>query len=334
VERGHRVTALVRPKPGRGDDPGELGLPAEVTVRPGRAGDADDMRRVLAAQRTDAGLAEPDAALAPEERHRGPDVEPGAAPARIDAVVSCMASRTGAPRDAWAVDHDAHLVVLRAAQEAGIEHFVLLSAICVQKPRLAFQRAKLAFEEALRASGMRFSIVRPTAFFKSVSGQLERVRQGKPFLVFGDGTLTPCTPIGDDDLADFIAGCLTEEERCDAVLPIGGPGPALTPLDQGRLLAEALGVEPRYRHVPVGLLDAIVGTLSLLGRLIPALREKAELARIGRYYATEAMLVHDPDTGEPRRDLTPSHGSETLGEYYRRLARGEVPDDRGEHALF
>lgn len=68
---------------------------------------------------------------------------------RFDAVVSCMASRTGAPKDAWAVDHGAQLNALQAARQAGISHFVLLSAICVQKPLLAFQHAKLAFEAAL-----------------------------------------------------------------------------------------------------------------------------------------------------------------------------------------
>lgn len=32
-----------------------------------------------------------------------------------------------------------------------------------------------------------YSIVRPTSFFKSLSGQVDRLRRGKPFLVFGDG---------------------------------------------------------------------------------------------------------------------------------------------------
>eukprot|EP01035_Chromulina_nebulosa_P011100 gene11100-14848_t len=78
----------------------------------------------------------------------------GFAGERFDAVVSCMASRTGAPKDAWAVDYRAHLDVLVAAQQAGVGHFVLLSAICVQKPLLAFQHAKLAFEATLIESGM------------------------------------------------------------------------------------------------------------------------------------------------------------------------------------
>ena len=258
----------------------------------------------------------------------------GFAGERFDAVVSCMASRTGAPKDAWAIDHQAHLNVLDAARQAGVDHFVLLSAICVQKPTLAFQRAKLAFEAALIDSGLRYSIVRPTAFFKSLSGQIERVRHGRPFLVFGDGTLTACKPISDADLADYIAGCLEQESRWNRILPIGGPGEAITPRQQGEALFALLGRPPRFRSVPVALLDVIAGGLGALGRIAPALAEKAELARIGRYYATESMLVLDPRTGRYDATATPSTGSQTLIDFYRSvLAGGEAPE-RGDHAVF
>lgn len=66
--------------------------------------------------------------------------------------------------------------MLDAARGAGAAHFVLLSAICVQKPLLEFQKAKLRFEEELqaasRAGDLTHSIVRPTAFFKSLAGQV------------------------------------------------------------------------------------------------------------------------------------------------------------------
>ncbi|MFX7992960.1 NAD(P)H-binding protein, partial [Acinetobacter baumannii] len=81
----------------------------------------------------------------------------------------------------WAIDHAAHVELLAAAREAGVGQMVLLSALCVQKPRLAFQHAKLAFERELMASGLSWSIVRPTAYFKSLSGQLARLRRGQPF---------------------------------------------------------------------------------------------------------------------------------------------------------
>ncbi|WP_346766651.1 NAD(P)H-binding protein [Novosphingobium sp. ERW19] len=253
---------------------------------------------------------------------------------RFDAVISCVASRTGVPDDAWAIDHRANLNLLGAAREAGIGQFVLLSAICVQRPLLAFQHAKLAFEAALASSGLRYSIVRPTAFFKSLSGQIERVRAGKPFLVFGNGDLTACKPISDGDLAAYIADCLDHEDRWNRVLPIGGPGPALTPRAQGEALFAMLGQEPRFRSVPLGFLGAIAGMLGLAGKVIPGLAAKAELARIGRYYASESMLVLDPATGRYDAEATPSTGSDTLFDHYRAVLDGRASVDRGDHAVF
>ncbi len=305
--RGHSVVCLVRANAGdRAADRGLDGLAAlpHVTVRIG------DVRDPASIQRD------------------GMQGDP------FDALVSCMASRTGTPRDAWAIDHQAHVDALNAARAAGVTQIVLLSAICVQKPLLAFQHAKLAFEKVVMESGLTWSIVRPTAFFKSLSGQLTRVQRGKPFLVFGDGTLTACKPISDDDLAAFLADCLDDPDRQHRVLPIGGPGEALTPRQQGEQLFALLGQPPRFTQVPVALLDVIIAVLSLLGRVIPRLADKAQLARIGRYYATESMLVWDPVAQRYDADATPSTGTETLGDFQAARLRGDVRDDRGEHAVF
>jgi len=252
----------------------------------------------------------------------------------FDVLVSCMASRTGAPKDAWAIDYGAHATALAAATAAGVSQVVLLSAICVQKPLLAFQQAKLAFERLLIESGLTYSIVRPTAFFKSLSGQVDRVKRGKPFLVFGDGTLTACKPISDDDLGRYIADCLDDESRHNRILPIGGPGGAITPKQQGEHLFALLQRPPRFKRVPVALLDVIIAVLGTLGRISPKLAEKAELARIGRYYATESMLVLNPETGLYDAAATPSTGSDTLFDFYASLLRGEARVDLGEHAVF
>ena len=306
VRRGHEVVCFVRPSPAsprRGPD----FLPAQATVRTGDLGDPASVAR---------------------------DGFGAVAGERFDAVVSCLASRTGAPEDAWAVDYRAHAHVLAAARRAGVRHFVLLSAICVQKPRLAFQHAKLAFERELAASGLRYSVVRPTAFFKSLSGQVARVQGGKPFLVFGDGTLTACKPIADDDCAEYLVGCLDDPARWDRVLPVGGPGPAVTPRQQGELLFALTGRAPRFTHVPVRLLDGVAGALGALARVAPPLGAKAELARIGRYYATESMLVWDARAGRYDADATPSFGRSTLAEHYRRLLAGGASTDLGAHAVF
>lgn len=250
----------------------------------------------------------------------------------FDAVVSCIASRSGTPNDAWAVDHRVQSAALERAIAAGVPQFVLLSAICVQKPLLEFQKAKLAFESELQASGLMWSIVRPTAFFKSLSGQFVRVKSGKPFLVFGDGMLTACKPISDSDVGQYLSRCLSDETLQNKVLPIGGPGPAITPLEQGQLLFDALGIAPKFKHVPVAMMTGIIGLLGTLGKVFPSFADKAAFARIGRYYGTESMLVWDGSRYDA--DATPEFGKDTLADHYAELAAGVAVDDRGEHALF
>lgn len=254
--------------------------------------------------------------------------------ARFDAVISCLASRTGAPKDAWAIDHRANSLALAAAIAADIPRFVLLSAICVQRPLLEFQRAKLAFEAELQAEAIKWSIVRPTAFFKSLSGQVARVQAGKPFLVFGDGRLTACKPISDADLGRYLTACLTDPALENRILPIGGPGPAITPLDQAQMLERLTGQPVRLKRVPVALMDAIIAVLSALGRLSPKLAEKANLARIGRYYATESMLVLNPATRQYEADATPEFGTDRLADHYAAMLNGTARDDRGAHKVF
>jgi divinyl chlorophyllide a 8-vinyl-reductase len=66
----------------------------------------------------------------------------------------------------------------------------------------------------------------------------------------------------------------------------------------------------------------------------PALAAKAELARIGRYYATESMLVWAPATGRYDAAATPSTGTQTLFDFYAGLVRGDAAPERGDHAVF
>lgn len=253
---------------------------------------------------------------------------------QFDVLVSCLASRNGVPADAWAIDYQAHRNALSLAIKADVKHFVLLSAICVQRPKLAFQRAKLAFEKELINSGLAYSIVRPTAFFKSLSGQVSRVKSGKPYMLFGDGTKTACKPISDRDLGTFIAQCITDQDKRNAILPIGGPGDAITPREQGERLFAMTGKKPRYIKIPIVLISGVRSALEALGRVSQTCADKAEFARIAHYYATESMLVLNSDTQRYDANATPSTGTDTLFDYYETLLEGSTTLTRGEHALF
>ena len=108
----------------------------------------------------------------------------------------------------------------------------------------------------------------------------------------------------------------------------------MTPMEQGQLLADALGQELRVKRVPVAMMSTIIGVLSVAGWASGRARDKAEFARIGRYYATESMLVYDEAAGKYDADATPETGTDTLAEFYRDLVAGRVTVDRGDHAVF
>lgn len=252
----------------------------------------------------------------------------------FDAVISCLASRKGGRLDSWFIDDYAQCNLIATARQAEVKQFILLSAICIQKPKLEFQFAKIAAENTLIESGLTYSIVRPTVFFKSLSGQIARLKAGKPFVLFGNGQLTACKPISDRDLATYLVDCIDDDARKNMVLPIGGPGRAITPREQGEELFRLLNVTPKFKSVPVAIMDVIIGVLSFAGVLLPFLKDKAEFARIGKYYATESMLVLDPLTGQYSEEKTPSTGQDRLFDYYADVIAGKAYVERGDHAIF
>ena len=242
----------------------------------------------------------------------------------VDVFISCIASRSGAPKDAHYVDFKLNKLLLEKAKDIKCSQFILLSAICVQKPKLAFQFEKLAFEKELQNSGLNFSIIRPTAYFKSLSGQIENIKKGKPYVYFGDGKLTQCNPISERDLSLFILSCITDENKWKKILPIGGPNQSLTPKNIGQMLFEIFEVTPKYKSFPTKILDAIRLLLMIASPFSGWARDKSELVKIAKYYATESMLVWDESEARYDSLKTPSTGKDTLEQYFYAVKKQKV----------
>ena len=234
----------------------------------------------------------------------------------VDVFISCIASRSGTPKDAHYVDFKLNKLLLEKAKDIKCSQFILLSAICVQKPKLAFQFEKLAFEKELQNSGLNFSIIRPTAYFKSLSGQIENIKKGKSYVYFGDGKLTQCNPISERDLSLFILSCIADENKWKKILPIGGPNQSLTPKNIGQMLFEIFEVTPKYKSFPTKILDVIRLLLMIASPFSGWARDKSELVKIAKYYATESMLVWDESEARYDSLKTPSTGKDTLEQYF------------------
>lgn len=65
-------------------------------------------------------------------------------------------------------------------------------------------------------------------------------------------------------------------------------------------------------------------------------QDTAEFGRIGKYYATESMLVWDAQKQQYDADATPSFGKDTLEEFFRKavLEDGMKGQDLGDAAIF
>lgn len=161
--------------------------------------------------------------------------------------------------------------------------------------------------------GISHSIVRPTAYFKSLDGQVEAVRSGNPILYFGDGKCS-ANAISESDLAVFLSDCALRPKFIgmeNTIRNVGGPDvPPITKKQQAQLIFDALDVPKEKRRsisLPLSIFEVLLNTFQAAGKVcrivgFDNLAEKcdngAEIVRIVKYYAVEPMVAIDVDKGE------------------------------------
>ncbi|GLY68107.1 SDR family oxidoreductase [Amycolatopsis taiwanensis] len=161
----------------------------------------------------------------------------------------------------WDVDYAANRNLLDQAGRAGVEKFVYTSVLRAPGlERTQLVRAKRAFEDELKRSGMPHTILYPNGFFSDMNEFLDMARRGRAY-VFGTGGLR-INPIDGADVADAAANALVHD--ADAI-DLGGPD-ILTHEQIAREAFRALGTRPRITHLP---LWTIKTALFLLRRLTP-----------------------------------------------------------------
>jgi divinyl chlorophyllide a 8-vinyl-reductase len=211
---------------------------------------------------------------------------------KVDAVISCLACRSGLPKDFDDIDYKATLNVLNAAQENGTEKFVLLSAICVRKPDLPLQLAKLKMEDALIRSGIDYTIVRPTAYFWVFDAQTKMIAKGKPGYVVGTGDQACHNPIAKEDLAEFLVGSVDNSERKNRVFIVGGPevpDNIVTYKESLLMVFESMGKEPKIVSIPGWVLTAMIRLTWFIGLFVRKIGVFSQFLKITHYYLVNDM---------------------------------------------
>jgi uncharacterized protein YbjT (DUF2867 family) len=154
------------------------------------------------------------------------------------------------------VDYQANMNLLEEAKKADVKHFVYVSAINGDKYRnLKIFEAKEKFVDALKSSGLNYTIVRPNGFFSDMKDFLQMAKSGRVYL-FGSGH-QKFNPIHGKDLAKAIVDSLDDNNK---VLTIGGPD-ILSLNDISKLALKAFNKPIKIFHLPDCLRKLILWSL-------------------------------------------------------------------------
>lgn len=179
--------------------------------------------------------------------------------------------REKGPRTFRAVNVQGTQNVVDAAKNAGVEHFIHMSALgAAPDPRYRYAYSKWCGEEAVRRSGLPYTILRPSVIFGEGFGFVDRLVQAvrmAPGLapVPGRGDVR-FQPIWVGDVARCL-GKIWEEgsPHYGKVYEIGGPE-YLTYVEMLDAVLAVLGRRARKVHIPLWLLRAVVPVLE---RILP-----------------------------------------------------------------
>ncbi|GIH80559.1 NAD(P)H-binding protein [Planobispora longispora] len=179
----------------------------------------------------------------------------------------------------------AHLLspqdILDVAKAGGVRRVVLLSSqgVATRPDSASHGVVARSIEDAVRQSGMHWTILRPGGFDSNTYAWAESVRTARTVAApFGDVGLPTIDP---DDIAEVAAAALREDGHAGQVYELTGPA-LITPRQQAEAIGDAIGEPIRFveqtrdearaqmsRFMPGPVVET---TLSILGEPTPAER--------------------------------------------------------------
>jgi len=145
------------------------------------------------------------------------------------------------------VDRKGQLDLIAAAEEAGVEHFVLISFPTVEID-FPLQRAKRDVEDRLRRSRMTHTILQPTFFIEVwLSPGLGFDVAQASARIYGSGH-AKISWVSFRDVAAFAVAAVSNRGAAMATIKLGGPD-ALSPLEVVQLVDAMTGRPMTVQHV-------------------------------------------------------------------------------------
>jgi uncharacterized protein YbjT (DUF2867 family) len=151
------------------------------------------------------------------------------------------------------VDLQGQLSLIRAAKEAGVQHFTFVSIPPNMKYESPLTRAKSRVEAELAASGVPYTVLQANYFMEVwLSPYLGFDYPKRKVTIFGDGR-NPIGLVSYRDVGEFAARAPETDGARNRSLTISGPED-LRPLDMVRTFEEVTGAAFERQHVPMDAL--------------------------------------------------------------------------------
>jgi len=198
------------------------------------------------------------------------------------------------------IDLPAYQNLCAAARNTGVRRLLYTSFHGVaQDAPVDIFRVKWYIEDAIRRSGVKHVMLRPTAFMDIWIDQLlaADIRRKGVATIFGDGRQVS-NYIAVDDVAEFVLKILAREEIANQAVDLGGPS-NISLNDLATLVEQRLGVTAKRRHIPVA-------AMKLLPPLVRPFNEvAARLMTLGYYSATASASFPGWKTNADRFGTAP-----------------------------
>jgi NADH dehydrogenase len=168
--------------------------------------------------------------------------------------------------------------LLAASENAGVKRFLFISTRAISEEGGPYSRSKRRAEEAVRASGLDWTIVRLPEVYGAGSAEgvdriIDLARRGARIPLVGRGDDILC-PAHVDDVVEPCARALNTPEAVRRTYTLSGP--CLTMREFATVAANAFGQESRIIKIPV----SAVAILAKAARVLPVGLYPDQLARL------------------------------------------------------
>jgi uncharacterized protein YbjT (DUF2867 family) len=218
---------------------------------------------------------------------------------RVVHLVGIIQETAGATFSAVHVEGTRNL--LEASRKAGVRHVFYQSALGTRPgARSQYHKTKWEAEELVRASGIAFTILRPSLIYgpgdQFTIRLAEMIRMSPVLPVIGTGR-SRIQPISVDDVAACIRKIVTSDSFLNEIYEIGGPE-QLTYEEVTAMIADAMGIKRPTLHVPLFFLKAAA-------RMLEAVLPRPPVT-------TDQLIMLQEDNVCSMRDIRDAFGIEPL----------------------